>query len=537
MYGLNILCILPIAYGFVRPSLFQNHFFVSTFRHINYLESSKNLKKHYHISYRLLIHEKIMQFSKSSSVNSYNVTEISPATKMTNKPTSRKKTSSKKIKGEQNEVPLAAAKVIIDFFEDEAAPKEGELLGPISFDIPNPKETFISVAEAREGKKQIKGRTMGESQEGVDSVATVTIKQEVVKEGRAEKSKHKKRNRRKRVKQEIIKETKNDVDSAGMMTIKQEDVKEAKAENIEQRKGTRRKRAKKEIKEKIEEEVDHVSFQNPNTVKVEVKIKKLPKIEKKALKNAALKKDFENPSHEDFESLYQTLVAQYGKPKLQRSGDSASACGRKQTVVDACMAIILSQNTSNTNSRRALAALKEAYPGGAPQILQSTPEELAKVIKAGGLANVKSKRIFDLLCQLKSTTGSLSLEHLRELPTDEVKMQLGRFKGLGPKSISCILAFTLDREDLAVDTHVHRVSNRLGLVPQGSSREKVYDYLGESCPSQLKQQLHVLLIRHGQQVCKAQAPKCANCYLANTCPSLEQNTDLYHSKQKQLLDW
>lgn len=120
--------------------------------------------------------------------------------------------------------------------------------------------------------------------------------------------------------------------------------------------------------------------------------------------------------------------------------------------------------------------------------------------------------------QVKETYGpGLSLEHLRSLSTDEIKTELLKLKGLGPKSVSCILAFTLDRDELAVDTHVYRLCKRLGWAPDHLTREQLYDYVNSVVENPYKRALHVLLIKHGQRHCQARSYDCKSCVLKNHC--------------------
>jgi hypothetical protein len=114
--------------------------------------------------------------------------------------------------------------------------------------------------------------------------------------------------------------------------------------------------------------------------------------------SAAKQEALEHKSSIEYDKLHSLLVDKYGSPPPARSsGDSLSACGRKVLVVDACIALILSQNTSNTNSRRALASLKAAFPEGAEAMLAAGAEAVEPAIRCGGLSNMKAARIVKLL--------------------------------------------------------------------------------------------------------------------------------------------
>jgi adenine-specific DNA glycosylase len=129
----------------------------------------------------------------------------------------------------------------------------------------------------------------------------------------------------------------------------------------------------------------------------------------------------------------------------------------------------------------------------------------------------KSGIIQGLLNQVyEERDGELSLEHLRDLSTEEAKQELTKYKGIGPKTASCVLMFNMKRADFPVDTHVHRVSTRLGFV-RGTTREQTYAFMNATMPDEIKRDMHVLLIRHGKQICKARGPKCGECVLRDDC--------------------
>jgi endonuclease-3 len=130
-------------------------------------------------------------------------------------------------------------------------------------------------------------------------------------------------------------------------------------------------------------------------------------------------------------------------------------------------------------------------------------------IKIGGLAATKVQRIKAICRTLLEERpqdcmdGEPSLEYIRSMSTDDIKKELGRFKGVGPKTIACVCLFTLGREEFAVDTHVWHISKRLGWVPQSASREDTYDHLNGRVPDEIKYSLHVLMVLHGK--------KCTSC--------------------------
>lgn len=179
---------------------------------------------------------------------------------------------------------------------------------------------------------------------------------------------------------------------------------------------------------------------------------------------------------------------------------------------------ILSQHTSDLNAGRAFASLRATYPdwgavAGAPEAA------LADAIRSGGLANIKSRRIQAVLREVLERRGDLDLSFLADLSDDEVFAFFTTLPGVGPKTAAVVMAFSLGRDTIPVDTHVHRVSKRLGLVPDRSSAVRAQALLEESVPQRLKTPLHVGLIEHGRRVCKAQRPLCSECVLADICPT------------------
>lgn len=125
-------------------------------------------------------------------------------------------------------------------------------------------------------------------------------------------------------------------------------------------------------------------------------------------------------------------------------------------------------------------------------------EKIEATIRSGGLAAIKTGRIQLILNTLKETRGECSLEYLRQLPDDEVKAQLSSFKGVGAKTISCVLMFCLRRADFPVDTHVWKIAIALGWVPKGASRDQTYEHLNRRVPDEIKHELHVLLVEYGK---------------------------------------
>lgn len=187
-------------------------------------------------------------------------------------------------------------------------------------------------------------------------------------------------------------------------------------------------------------------------------------------------------------------------------------------LLDSLIATILSQATSNVNSSRAFANLKRAFPTW-QHALVAGAQSVEDAIRCGGLAAQKSVVIVGVLDALKKERDEMSLEYLRDMNDHEVKKELCRFKGVGPKTAACVLMFGMRRAEFPVDTHVRRLASRLGWMPLNATAEKTYDVLNACVPDDIKYDLHVLLIEHGRKTCKSQRPSCTECPLADICPA------------------
>jgi endonuclease-3 len=186
--------------------------------------------------------------------------------------------------------------------------------------------------------------------------------------------------------------------------------------------------------------------------------------------------------------------------------------------LDGLIGTILSQHTSDTNSDAAYESLRRAFRTWR-ECMQARPADVERAIRSGGLARQKTRSIQAILRFLQADRGRLSLEFLRRWPLRRAREYLLALPGVGPKTAACVLLFNLHRPALPVDTHVHRLARRLGLIPDDTSAEDAHELLEIACPRQLVYSFHVLLIRHGRQVCHARRPRCDACVLANLCAS------------------
>jgi endonuclease-3 len=179
---------------------------------------------------------------------------------------------------------------------------------------------------------------------------------------------------------------------------------------------------------------------------------------------------------------------------------------------------VLSQNTSDTNSGRAFARLLDTFPDW-PAVMNADIRHLEEAIRPGGLAPTKAPRIQALLGEVWHRLGSFDLSFLADLPLEEARSWLRSLPGVGPKTAACVLLFSLGRPALPVDTHVHRVARRLGLVPPKASAEKAHELLEARLRPEEVYPFHIALVKHGRRTCLAQRPRCPSCALRHGCPS------------------
>jgi endonuclease III len=179
---------------------------------------------------------------------------------------------------------------------------------------------------------------------------------------------------------------------------------------------------------------------------------------------------------------------------------------------------VLSQNTSDVNSRRAFDALRRRFLSW-DALARARPADVADAIRSGGLANIKAPRILAILREIEDRQGAFDLEWMREATDREVETYLLSLPGVGPKTAACVLAFSLGRPALPVDTHVHRVAGRLGLLPPRTTASAAHGLLAQIVPPGLRVTMHVGLIRLGREICRPGRPICRACPLNDVCPT------------------
>jgi endonuclease III len=202
------------------------------------------------------------------------------------------------------------------------------------------------------------------------------------------------------------------------------------------------------------------------------------------------------------------LSREYGDPKPAPA----------RSLVGQLVETILSQNTTDTNSSRAFRELRRRFPRW-DDVLAARATEIGQAICPAGLANTKAPRIQAILRRIQTGHGRFSLAHLRRM-TDAAAMDyLLALPGVGPKTAACVLLFGLGRDVFPVDTHIHRLCRRLGMVSHFTSAEKTQEQMAGAIPRGRALALHINLIRHGRRICRAQRPRCAGCGIAAMCPS------------------
>ncbi|MEK6954948.1 MAG: endonuclease III [Candidatus Micrarchaeota archaeon] len=203
--------------------------------------------------------------------------------------------------------------------------------------------------------------------------------------------------------------------------------------------------------------------------------------------------------------IHKLLLKEYGKIKPW-----------KKSPLDTLVAVILSQNTNDKNSFAAFKILKRRF-GKWDELLDAPIPQIAKLIKAGGLANIKAKRIKTVLSEIKGKEGKLSLNRLRSMEPQAARNYLMQFKGIGPKSAAVIVAFAFEKPAFPIDTHIFRVLKRLPLLSEKIAYTNAHILMEEMVPDELKIPLHTEIITHGRKVCRARMPLCNTCVLYAEC--------------------
>ena len=210
-------------------------------------------------------------------------------------------------------------------------------------------------------------------------------------------------------------------------------------------------------------------------------------------------------------TIHQTLINFYGFPEWRDP----------KPPVDELVSTILSQNTNDANRDRAFEALKNRFPTW-EAVRDAEQQEVIEAIRPAGLANQKGPRIQNALREITEARGEISLDFLGDLSTEEARSWLMQFKGVGPKTAAIVLLFSLDLPAFPVDTHIYRVTGRLGLRPRDINVEQAHDYLATLFPEDAYYAVHLNIIRLGREICQARKPNCPECPLQDYCDYYKQ---------------
>lgn len=229
----------------------------------------------------------------------------------------------------------------------------------------------------------------------------------------------------------------------------------------------------------------------------------------------SLRSALDRTSVEQIELILTALEACYGRPINQPHGN----------VMEELVGTILSQNTSDLNTDRAFQSLRRAFPDWR-QLAQASDDQIAEAIRSAGLSRQKAPAIRAAVAALLDAGYPDRTQWLREASLEDARAWLQSLPGVGPKTAACVLLFALGRPALPVDTHVYRVSQRLGLLPPSISAEAAHQLLESFVPPDDVYRFHILLIRHGRAICHARRPACERCVLTTWC-------DYYNRQQRE----
>ena len=212
------------------------------------------------------------------------------------------------------------------------------------------------------------------------------------------------------------------------------------------------------------------------------------------------------PSAEAVRKVSRLLEMSFGRPLRPKHMDPMSGL----------ILAILSQNTNDRNRDRAFGRLRDRF-GSWEEVAAASPSEVEEAIRPAGLSQVKSERIINCLRTLKSEDGTL--DSLREMSLEEAEGFLTSIPGIGLKTARCVLLFQLGLPAFPVDTHIMRVSKRLGWIPEKASARKAHNILQNCVPHELVLDLHINIIRLGRTLCRPRNPRCGQCPLLEECPT------------------
>lgn len=204
--------------------------------------------------------------------------------------------------------------------------------------------------------------------------------------------------------------------------------------------------------------------------------------------------------------IHETLLKAFGEPIWRNP----------LPAIDELVSTILSQNTNDVNRDRAFESLRAKFPTW-ESVRDAKEADVIAAIRLAGLANQKGPRIQQVLREITKERGSLNLDFLADLPLEEARAWLTKFNGVGPKTAAIVLCFSLGKPAFPVDTHVYRVTGRIGLRPEKMTVEQAHPYLESVFPPETYYAAHLNIIRLGREVCNARKPLCSKCPIHKLC--------------------
>jgi endonuclease-3 len=218
------------------------------------------------------------------------------------------------------------------------------------------------------------------------------------------------------------------------------------------------------------------------------------------------------PKTDEILLIHDLLLSEYGDHTWHPSDPVATL-----------VSTIISQNTNDTNRDRAFEQLRARFPTW--EAVRDAPlEQVVEAIRPAGLGPTKAPRIQEALRRITEARGEIDLTFLDEMELEEARSWLLGIPGVGPKTTAIVLLFAMGRPAFPVDTHIHRVTQRLGLIPETTSREKAHDLLEDLAPAEIYYAFHLNLIQHGRTICHARTPECARCILQDHCTYFASNS-------------
>lgn len=223
-------------------------------------------------------------------------------------------------------------------------------------------------------------------------------------------------------------------------------------------------------------------------------------------------------------TINEKLILFYGVPVRN---------SKTPSPLTALIGTILSQNTNDKNSYKAYVNLREKYPAWG-DVAQLPVKTIEREIRIAGLAKQKAAAIKEALVSIQTKQNALNLDYLEKMSDREALEDLTSLNGVGVKTASCVLLFSMFRNVCPVDTHVHRTLNRLGIV-ETTTPEKTFWLIQEHLPANSAHTFHTNLIRLGREFCRPTKPLCANCPLQKVCKYVDKTTEKSEYKKNEFL--